>query len=58
MRSDKSKRKPKKRNMRISRADNLTKTSKGGHVELEEKELARVTGGRASLDLDGIKTGR
>jgi hypothetical protein len=45
MRSDKSKRRPNKKNMKISSADNLTKTRKSGDVELEEKELTRVAGG-------------
>jgi hypothetical protein len=48
MRSDKSKRQPNKKQTKISSADDLTKTGKSGHVELEEKELQRVSGGRAS----------
>jgi hypothetical protein len=48
MRSDKSKRQPNKKQTKISSADDLTKTSKSGHVELEEKDLTRVSGGRPS----------
>jgi hypothetical protein len=45
MRSDKSKRQHKKQT-KVPSADNLTKTSKSGHVELEEKALQRVSGGK------------
>jgi hypothetical protein len=37
--------KPKKKGTKISTADDLTKTSKRGDIELEEEELERVSGG-------------
>jgi bacteriocin-like protein len=36
---------PKKKDSKISSADDLTKTSKKSDVELSEEELKRVTGG-------------
>jgi hypothetical protein len=36
---------PKKEDTKISSADDLTKTSKTGDVELDEEELKRVSGG-------------
>jgi bacteriocin-like protein len=32
-------------NSRLSSADDLTKTSKSGDIELDEEELKRVSGG-------------
>jgi hypothetical protein len=45
MRSDKRKSPPHKKQTKSSSADHLAKTSKSGHLELEEKELKRVAGG-------------
>jgi hypothetical protein len=36
---------PSKKDATISSADDLTKTSKKGHVELTENELAHASGG-------------
>ena len=36
---------PNSKETKISSADDLTKTSKSGDVELDEEELKRVTGG-------------
>ena len=36
---------PKRKETKISSADDLTKTSKNGDVELTEEELKRATGG-------------
>jgi hypothetical protein len=36
---------PNKKDTKISSADDLTKTSKTGDVELDEEELKRVSGG-------------
>jgi hypothetical protein len=36
---------PKKKETKISSADDLTKTSKSGDIELDEEELKRATGG-------------
>jgi bacteriocin-like protein len=49
MRSDKSKIQPSKKNAKISSADNLTKTSKSGDVELDDKELEEVSGGKKNI---------
>jgi bacteriocin-like protein len=46
----KSKVDPKKKDMKVSSADDLTKTSKGGDIELDEEELKRVTGGLVLRD--------
>jgi hypothetical protein len=57
MRSDKSKRQRNKNQTKISSADDLTKTSKSGHVELDEKDLKRVSGGKgSSQEPDVFKT--
>jgi hypothetical protein len=48
----KSKVEPNKKDTKISSADDLTKTSKSGDVELDEEELKRVTGGK---HIAGIK---
>jgi hypothetical protein len=45
----KSKVEPKKKDTKISSADDLTKTSKSGDVELDEEELKRVTGGATDM---------
>jgi hypothetical protein len=41
---------PSKKDATISSADDLTKTTKKGDVELNEEELKRVTGGNISQD--------
>jgi hypothetical protein len=41
----KSKAEPSKKGAKISPADDLTKTSKSGDIELDEEELRRVSGG-------------
>jgi hypothetical protein len=43
----KSKAEPSKKGTKISPADDLTKTSKSGDIELDEEELKRVSGGAA-----------
>jgi hypothetical protein len=40
---------PSKKDATISSADDLTKTTKKGDVELSEEELKRVTGGGKSI---------
>jgi hypothetical protein len=40
---------PKRKETKISSADDLTKTSKSGDIELEEEELKRVSGGTVKL---------
>jgi bacteriocin-like protein len=46
MRSDRSKMQPSKKNAKISFADDLAKTSKSGDIELDDKELEQVSGGK------------
>jgi len=46
MRSDRSKMQPSKKNAKISSADDLAKTSKSGDIELDDKELEEVSGGK------------
>jgi hypothetical protein len=41
----KSKVEPKKKDTKISSADDMIKTSKKGDIELDEEELKRVSGG-------------
>jgi hypothetical protein len=44
---------PSKRDPKISSADDLTKTTKKGDVELSEEELKRVAGGyKPNIKLD------
>jgi bacteriocin-like protein len=43
---------PKKKDPQISSADDLTKTTKKGDVELSEEELKRVSGG--ALPIKGV----
>ena len=40
---------PKKKDPKISSADDLSKTTKKGDVELSEEELKRVSGGRPPI---------
>jgi hypothetical protein len=49
----KSKMEPKKKDTKISSADDLTKTSKSGEIELDEEELKRVSGGYTPQKADG-----
>jgi hypothetical protein len=49
MSKDKTKAKPKKKDTKISSADDLTKTSKSSDIELEEEELTRVVGGGGTV---------
>ncbi len=44
---------PSKKDPNISSADNLTKTTKKGDVELTEEELKRVAGGYKEQTADG-----
>ena len=46
MRSDRSKMQPSKKTAKISSADDLTKVSKSGDVELDDQELEQVSGGK------------
>jgi hypothetical protein len=46
MSSDRSKRQPSKSDTKISSADDLAKTTKSGDIELEDKELERISGGK------------
>jgi bacteriocin-like protein len=46
----KSKVERKKKDTKISSADDLTKTSKRGDIELDEEELKRVSGGAGTQD--------
>ena len=41
-----------KKETKISPADELTKTSKSGDIELDEEELKRVSGGGGSKTID------
>ena len=45
-RHPKSEVKPKKKDTKISSADDLTKTSKSGDIELDEEGLKQVSGGK------------
>ena len=47
----KSKVEPKKKDAKISSADDMIKTSKKGDIELDEEELKRVSGGTAWEDI-------
>jgi hypothetical protein len=49
----KSKAEPKKKDTKISSADDLTKTTKNGDIELTEEELKRVAGGYTPQKADG-----
>jgi hypothetical protein len=40
---------PKKKETKISSADDLIKTKKSGDIELDEEELKRVSGGLPSI---------
>jgi hypothetical protein len=54
MRKDiKNKLEPKKKDTKISSADDLTKTGKSGDIELDEEELKRVAGGYTPQKADG-----
>jgi hypothetical protein len=44
---------PSSRDPKVSSADDLTKTSKKGDVELTEEELNKVAGGRSSGTISG-----
>jgi bacteriocin-like protein len=46
MRSDRSKMQPSKKTAKISSAADLAKTSKSGDIELDDKELEEVSGGK------------
>ena len=46
---------PSSKDPKISSADDLTKTSKKGDVELTEEELKRVSAGSISLNFSKIK---
>ena len=46
MSSNKSKGHPNKKGTKISSADDLARTSKSGDIELEDKELEQVSGGK------------
>ena len=46
MSSDRRKMQPSKNDTKISSADDLAKTTKGDDVELEDKELERISGGK------------
>jgi len=46
MRSDRSKIQPSKKNTKISSADDLARTSNRGDVELDDKDLEEVSGGK------------
>ena len=47
---------PKKKDPQISSADDLTKTTKKGDVELSEEELKRVSGGiTENISLNFVK---
>jgi hypothetical protein len=52
MSSDKSKGQPNKKETKISPADDLARTSKSGDIELDDKELGQVSGGK---QIAGIK---
>ena len=43
---------PSKEDAAISSTDDLIKTTKGGHVELSEEELKRVSGGHKGSEGD------
>jgi bacteriocin-like protein len=47
----KSKGEPSKKGTKISPADDLTKTSKSGDIELDEEELKRISGGAGTQDV-------
>jgi bacteriocin-like protein len=49
MSSDRSKMQPSKKDTKISSADNLAKTSKHGDIELDDKELEQVSGGKKNI---------
>jgi bacteriocin-like protein len=46
MSNDRSKMQPSKNDTNISSADELAKTTKNGDIELEDKELEQVSGGK------------
>jgi bacteriocin-like protein len=52
MSSGRSKMQPSKQDAKISSADDLATTSKHGDIELDDKELERVSGGK---QIAGIK---
>ena len=45
---------PSKKDPQISSADDLTKTTKSGDVELSEEELKRVSGGGIFMKIGGV----
>jgi bacteriocin-like protein len=49
---------PKRKNTKISSADDLTKTGKSGDIELDEKELEQVSGGATTHENVTVKVGR
>ncbi len=55
----KSKVEPKRKDTKISSADDLIKTSKSGDIELDEEELKRVSGGALGpyVKIGGQKSG-
>jgi hypothetical protein len=49
MSSDKSKGHPNKKDTKISSADDLARTSQSGDIELEDKDLEQVSGGKKNV---------
>jgi hypothetical protein len=49
---------PKKKDTKISSADELIKTGKTGDIELDEEELKRVSGGVTTEESLTVKVGR
>jgi bacteriocin-like protein len=46
---------PNKKDPKITSADDLTKTTNKGDVELSEEELKRVSGGNITLNFSKVK---
>ena len=46
---------PKKKDTKISSADDLIKAGKSGDIELDEEELKRVSGGHATGPVQPVK---